>query len=571
VRHHLTHPHFNQLQHRNSIQQRLLSVDGRSSSSSSSSVFSSHSSCSTTTTSPKPTTTAKSRLVSPQVLDVSAHRQSHHHHHHHVINVQRRSMMSIFPVDSLPSNHIKHFNTNNHTASQILQEKMRLMVANNNDNDDDGFCNIPPHIADKVGRNLHLQRHHPLGILCQIIVQYFQSQENSGRLLHSLTHISNLSPLVSTRENFDSLLIPSDHVSRSRSDTYYLNPETVLRTHTSAHQEGLLRQGHDAFLVSGDVYRRDDIDASHYPVFHQMEGVQLFQFARTTKTIDNDSNDDENDPDQVSMVLDDLKVQLEGLARHLFGSKVPMRWVEAYFPFTDPSLELEIWLPDHKQDDGWLEVLGCGVMQPQILQRAGIDIATETTSTKAWAFGLGLERLAMVLFDIPDIRLFWSTDERFLQQFASVQVGMAAQENRMDYDMEKEDENNDDTVVRVVEARSGGWKSRLPKFQPYSKYPPVYKDIAFWLVPDDELLLLGTNKPFHVQDLNELVRQVAGDLVEQVELVDDFSHPTTGKRSHCYRITYRSMDRSLTNEEIDALQQQVRTLLPSLVPGVVLR
>jgi phenylalanyl-tRNA synthetase alpha chain len=86
----------------------------------------------------------------------------------------------------------------------------------------------------------------------------------------------NLNPVVTTQQNFDSLLVPDDHVSRSASDTYYVNSETLLRAHTSAHQADLIRSGLDAFLVVGDVYRRDEIDSSHYPVFHQMEGVRLF-------------------------------------------------------------------------------------------------------------------------------------------------------------------------------------------------------------------------------------------------------------------------------------------------------
>jgi phenylalanyl-tRNA synthetase alpha chain len=126
----------------------------------------------------------------------------------------------------------------------------------------------------------------------------------------------------------------------------------------------------------------------------------------------------------------------------------------------------------------------------------------------------------MVLFSIPDIRLFWSKDERFLSQF-----------------------------------RSG----EIVTFQPYSKYPPCYKDISFW-IPES----------FHPNDLNEIVRDVAGDLVEKVELIDSFVHPKTQRHSNCFRISYRSMDRSLTNEEIDQLQDQVRDLMAEKL-GVELR
>jgi phenylalanyl-tRNA synthetase alpha chain len=120
--------------------------------------------------------------------------------------------------------------------------------------------------------------------------------------------------------------------------------------------------------------------------------------------------------------------------------------------------------------------------------------------------------LAMLLFGIPDIRLFWSTDVRFLQQF-----------------------EQSDT--------DGGFVT----FKPYSKYPPCYKDISFWILD---------REAFHINDFYDMVRQVAGEWIESVQLVDVFDKPH--KTSHCYRITYRSMDRSLTNREIDLLQSQIR-------------
>ncbi|KAH1200378.1 Phenylalanine--tRNA ligase, chloroplastic/mitochondrial [Glycine max] len=169
----------------------------------------------------------------------------------------------------------------------------------------------------------------------------------------------------------------------------------------------------------------------------------------------------------------DLKQCLEGLARHLFGA-VEMRW------------------------EKWLEVLGCGVTEQEILKRNG------KPNNVAWAFGLGLERLAMVLFDIPDIRLFWSNDERFTSQFSKGQLGV--------------------------------------KFKPFSKYPPCYKDMSFWI-----------NESFTENNLCEVVRGIAGDLVEEVQLIDNFTNKK-GMASHCYRIAYRSMERSLTDEEINDLQ-----------------
>merc|ERR1712048_561586 len=180
-----------------------------------------------------------------------------------------------------------------------------------------------------------------------------------------------------------------------------------------------------SFLCAGDVYRRDEIDASHYPVFHQCEGVRLFDATKVS----------------VDEVKEDLKKTLEGLAAHLFDIKVgdKMRWRDDYFPFTEPSYELDIFY-----EDDWLEVLGCGVIHHEVLQNAGLDPA----KVHGWAFGIGLERIAMVLFGINDIRLFWSDDKRFSDQF---------------------DETAFDSKV---------------KFKPFSKYPPVKKDISMW-IPDD--------------------------------------------------------------------------------------
>jgi phenylalanyl-tRNA synthetase alpha chain len=173
------------------------------------------------------------------------------------------------------------------------------------------------------------------------------------------------------------------------------------------------------------------------------------------------------------------------------------------------------------------------VVHSEVLATAGLE------HRQAWAFGLGLERLAMVLFAIPDIRLFWSTDKRFTSQFRDGEMG---------------------------------------KFEAYSKYPPCYKDVSFWL-PDvsvqqtqeqgvEGMQGMGvegvgqtqTQRAFHSNDVYEVIRDVAGDLVERVELFDTFSNKK-GRRSHAYRIYYRHMDRSLTNAEVDEVQVRVRSTL----------
>ncbi|TDH73103.1 hypothetical protein CCR75_007065 [Bremia lactucae] len=361
----------------------------------------------------------------------------------------------------------------------------------------DPFCNISQSIADKIGVNLHRQQNHPLHIIKTKIERYFDDQNR----LHGspkFTIFDDLDPVVTTYDCFDSMLVPQDHVSRKVTDTYYVDKYRVLRAHTSAHEVTTMKKGYTSFLISGDVYRRDEIDANHYPVFHQMEGVRIFTeldvfIPRKEKVV---------------YVQQELKNTLEGIAIELFGD-VEMRWVEAYFPFTEPSLELEILF-----NGEWLEVLGCGVLQQEIVRNAGLG------ENVGWAFGLGLERLAMILFGIPDIRLFWSGDERFTSQFRDGQI---------------------------------------TRFKPYSKYPACFKDVSFW--HDDN---------FHENNLCEVVRDIAGDMVEQVAVVDEFTHPQSQRKSKCYRITYRHMDRNLTNSEIDDLQKVVRARIVHSL-NVVLR
>mmetsp|Transcript_15080 Transcript_15080/g.32639 ORF Transcript_15080/g.32639 Transcript_15080/m.32639 type:complete len:451 (+) Transcript_15080:55-1407(+) len=360
--------------------------------------------------------------------------------------------------------------------------------------------NVPPHIASLVGKGLHTRSNHPIGIIRSKIQEYFAS------LPHEYTIYDAEDPIVTTKQCFDDLRIPPEHPGRSPSDTYYIDDTTLLRTHTSAHQSEHLRSGADCFLCAGDVYRRDEIDSSHYPAFHQLEGVRLFPKEEMVGA-DGLTGDEWVNSPECQKIGEDLKVTLEGLMDHLFG-ETEKKWSEDYFPFTTPSYELEI-----KYEGEWLEVLGCGVVHEEVLQMA------DRADRRGWAFGLGLERLAMILFEIPDIRLFWSEDERFHSQFKEGQI---------------------------------------TKFQPYSKFPPVYKDIAFW-IPEG----------FVENDFFEMARGIAGDIVERMELIDEFTNPKKGKTSKCYRITYRSMDRSLTNEEIDALQDELRDTVLTL--GVEVR
>lgn len=428
----------------------------------------------------------------------------------------------------------------------------------------DQWTNASDSILAHVGRQLYLDENHPLTITRRLIESQFP-QPVYGNYVEK-------DPIVSTALNFDVLGFPPDHPGRSRTDTYYINDKTVLRTHTSAHQQAYFRQigqnnqsqrKESGFTVMADVYRRDAIDRSHYPVFHQMEGARLWQRlsnggSKTAAAIAGDVKalaehgvvvDDPNptthngnplqqqhSQGEVDAAAMHLKRSLELMVIKIFTEaskaagvaeadalkELKLRWVDAYFPFTSPSWELEVfWQGD------WLELLGCGIIKQELL--ADSDVPDQI----GWAFGLGLERIAMLLFNLPDIRLFWSRDERFLSQF-----------------------------------RAG----KVTRFEPFSKYPACYKDVAFWL-PSASVSrgsAAGGAVPVHENDIMEIVRDMAGDLVEDVKLIDEFAHPKTGRKSMCYRINYRSLERTLTNEEANDLHDRVRRQLVQSL-GVELR
>ncbi|XP_001605577.1 probable phenylalanine--tRNA ligase, mitochondrial [Nasonia vitripennis] len=379
----------------------------------------------------------------------------------------------------------------------------------------DDWTNITPKIISKLGKNLHVTKNHPLSHVRQCIVNHFY-RTYSNRVGNPLFSVyDNLRPIVTTAQNFDSLLVPPDHPSRKKSDCYFVNQETLLRAHTTAHQAELIAMGLDNFLVIGDVYRRDEIDSTHYPVFHQVDGVRLctteevFQNVKDSNKLSIfehrgvESADKQacHSLESVKIMEHDLKQALVGLAQSLFGKDIKYRWVDQYFPFTHPSWELEVFF-----NNNWLEVLGCGIIRQEILQKAG------TVDRIGWAFGLGLERLAMCLYSIPDIRLFWSTDPGFLNQFIT------------------------DDVNKAI------------TYKPVSIYPQCYNDISFWLPQDT---------PYCSNDFYDLVREIGGDMVEQIMLIDEFVHPKTKKASHCYKIVYRHMEKVLSQEEVNQIHKQI--------------
>lgn len=335
-----------------------------------------------------------------------------------------------------------------------------------------------------MNRGLYRNPDHPLGIVKDMVFKYFDD----------LAKIEIESPIVPIENNFDRLRVPKDHPSRRPTDTYYKDDKMCLRTHMTCYlfPLGSSRTGESRlkYITCGDVYRKDAIDSTHYPVFHQVDA-----FCMVKDDID---------------VKKDLRNRLSGLITHLFGEKAEYQFLEdseheeVYFPFTVDSLEVSVTIVGEDGKSKQLEILGAGTVHPDIMKELGLP------GKKAWAFGLGLERLAMVMFDIPDIRLFWSTDKRFLSQFK---------------------------------------EGRINKFNPYSKYEACYKDISFYISPK-----------FSYNDMCSIARDEDEDnLIESIVMFDEFQ--VKGRTSQCYRITYRSMDTTLKNSEVNKIQKSIRERL----------
>ncbi len=197
-------------------------------------------------------------------------------------------------------------------------------------------------------------------------------------------------PEIETEKyNFDLLNIPKHHPARQMHDTFYLNKKSLLlRTHTSPVQiRGMLKNKPPlAFISYGKVYRKDD-DSTHLPMFHQIEGIY----------VDKNIN------------FANLKNLIHELIYKLFGNEIRIRFRPSYFPFTEPSAEVDIQSHDKK----WLEVLGCGVVNPKVIENCGID----SNEYSGFAFGLGIERIAMLKFGVKDIREFYKSNLDFLKQF----------------------------------------------------------------------------------------------------------------------------------------------------------
>ena len=200
--------------------------------------------------------------------------------------------------------------------------------------------------------------------------------------------------------NFEALNIPADHPAKDEQDTFFINKDILLRTQTSPVQVRQMEKGRlpIRMIAPGRVFRSDDVDATHSPSFHQVEGMVVDKNIR----------------------FSDLKGTLAEFAKQLFGEDTKVKFRPHHFPFTEPSAEVDVTCFKcggkgcrFCKNEGWIEILGCGQVHPWVLEKSGIDPNEYT----GFAFGVGLERIALLKYEIDDMRLLYENDIRFLNQF----------------------------------------------------------------------------------------------------------------------------------------------------------
>lgn len=306
--------------------------------------------------------------------------------------------------------------------------------------------------------------------------------------------------IVSTKILFDLFNMPEGHPARSPSDTYYVDTHNVLRTHDTVFwyyylnlpeiKKRIANKETLGAICYGKVYRKDEIDARHMNVFHQFGGWLIAPNDKKTITPEN------------------LKKALTEIATNIFG-KINFRFYDHNFPYTDPSFEMEAEI-----NGQWIEMLGSGMVRKSVLSNLGLE------GYHGWAFGFGLERLAIASMQLPDIRLLWSEDERVKKQ---LKLGH-----------------------RFVEV---------------SKYPPIIRDISF---------VVKNN--FIPNDYFDFVREIAPGIVEEVKLLDKYENIEkfgTEKISYAYHIIYRSLEKTLTSEEIDIIHKKLEKETTKIFGGVI--
>ena len=232
---------------------------------------------------------------------------------------------------------------------------------------------------------------HPLNVVLDDLIDIFQSMGFD---------VVDGPEVETDYYNFQALNVPEDHPARDMQDTFYLADNLLLRTQTSAAQARTMeeRKPPIRIICPGRVYRADEVDATHSPVFHQIEGLVIDK----------------------GITMCDLKGVLEQFAQEIYGKETQVRFRPSFFPFTEPSVEVDVSCSECGgkgcrvcKGAGWIEILGAGMVHPRVLQMGGIDPEEYT----GFAFGIGLDRLTTTRYKISDIRLLFENDQRFLEQF----------------------------------------------------------------------------------------------------------------------------------------------------------
>ena len=304
--------------------------------------------------------------------------------------------------------------------------------------------------------------------------------------------IIDLPKIVTVEEDFDVLNTPKDHPSRRETDTYYLDKNHVLRTQMTVMwpyylrypgiMEKLEKEGEVSLMATGIVFRKDEIDRKHFPAFHQIDFLYICKKSQKVITVK------------------DLEGVQADAVKSIFGPDIEFRFLTDSFPFTDPSIQIEIMWGNQ-----WLEITGAGLVHQQVLKNFNLD----PEIYNGWAFAFGVERLAMIKMEIGDIRIFWSEDPRITGQFKDINS----------------------------------------KYKEVSKYPEISRDISFII-----------DKSVALNNYYELVRDLGENLIEEVKLMDEYENDQKfgkDKKSYTFHIVYRSLEKTLTDEEVNVIHDKI--------------
>lgn len=296
-------------------------------------------------------------------------------------------------IKEVPNERKKEFGLSVNELKQIAQQKfddLQQGLASHAEQTEASKIDMSLPVSDGLGAR------HPIAVVMSRLIQIF---ERIGFAVEEEREIED------DWHNFTAMNTPDDHPARDMQDTFYLmnSTERLLRTHTSSVQSRVMTRQEPPIriIAPGRVYRNETISARSHCQFHQVEGLYI----------------DEN----VSFA--DMKQTLLYFAKEMYGADTKIRLRPSYFPFTEPSAEMDVWMGTETdvakrltKGTGWLEVLGCGMVDPNVLENCNID----SKKYSGFAFGIGIERSAMQKYDISDIRMFFENDIRFLEQFKSV-------------------------------------------------------------------------------------------------------------------------------------------------------